>query len=150
MPKSHARYAPEYRRRMIEAGRERDAAPTSWRRNRANRAVDTQLADAGAHLDEGRRHDGLTSDERQELSRLRRENRILRAEREILIKSRGLVRDGDRFGAITAFEFVSANQAMYKIATMCRVLEVSTSGYYAWCQRSPRRAPRRTRNSVRG
>jgi len=26
---------------------------------------------------------------------------------------------------------------MYKIATMCRVLEVSTSGYYAWCQRSP-------------
>jgi putative transposase len=26
---------------------------------------------------------------------------------------------------------------MYKIATMCRVLEVSTSGYYAWCQHSP-------------
>ena len=32
---------------------------------------------------------------------------------------------------------MSANQAMYQIATMCRVLEVSTSGYYAWCQRSP-------------
>jgi transposase len=40
-----------------------------------------------ADLDEGRRHDGLTSDERQELSRLRRENRILRAEREILSKA---------------------------------------------------------------
>ena len=26
---------------------------------------------------------------------------------------------------------------MYRIATMCRVLEVSTSGYYAWCQRAP-------------
>jgi putative transposase len=26
---------------------------------------------------------------------------------------------------------------MYRIATMCRVLEVSTSGYYAWCKRSP-------------
>jgi putative transposase len=26
---------------------------------------------------------------------------------------------------------------MYPIATMCRVLEVSTSGYYAWCERRP-------------
>jgi putative transposase len=47
------------------------------------------------------------------------------------------VRDGDRFGAVTAFEFVSANQVIYRTATMWRVLEVSTSGYYAWCQRSP-------------
>jgi putative transposase len=61
------------------------------------------------------------------------------------VKSRGLVRDGDRFGAVTAFEFVSANQAMYRIATMCRVLEVSTSGYYAWCQRSP--SPRARRDA---
>lgn len=26
---------------------------------------------------------------------------------------------------------------MYPIATMCRVLAVSTSGYYAWCKRAP-------------
>jgi len=40
-----------------------------------------------ADLDEGRRDDGLTSEEKEELGRLRRENRQLRMEREILKKA---------------------------------------------------------------
>lgn len=37
--------------------------------------------------EEGRRQDGLTTAEREELNRLRRENRRLREEREILAKA---------------------------------------------------------------
>jgi transposase len=40
-----------------------------------------------ADLDEGRRSDGLTSDERDEMRRLRREIKVLRQEREILQKA---------------------------------------------------------------
>jgi transposase len=42
---------------------------------------------AQADRDEGRRQDGMTSAEREELRKLRRENRQLRVEREILKKA---------------------------------------------------------------
>ena len=30
---------------------------------------------------------------------------------------------------------MSANQALFSIRAMCRLLEVAASGYYAWCRR---------------
>jgi hypothetical protein len=67
----------------------------------------------------------VTSDELEELRRLRREVKVLAEEREIL-KSRGLLRQGQR-DAEMIFRFVAPKKAEHSIKTMCRVLEVSRS-----------------------
>ena len=50
----------------------------------------------------------------------------------VLYGSSGLVRSGDRRDPWKIFAFVKAHQALWPIATQCRVLGVSLSGYYAW------------------
>lgn len=92
-----------------------------------------------AELDEGVRKDGISSDEHKELRRLRRENRRLRMERDILAESSSLVRSGERFDPVKGFEFVRARRGRWPVGCMCRVLGVSPSGYYAWLKRGPSR-----------
>jgi putative transposase len=38
---------------------------------------------------------------------------------------------------VSAFRFIAAEKANHAITTLCRVLEVSTSGYHAWARRKP-------------
>jgi transposase len=77
------RYPEEFRRRAVELARLREKPITHL-------AADLGISDATLHawlkqadIDEGRR-EGLTSDERAELVRLRRANRVLEMENEIL------------------------------------------------------------------
>jgi transposase-like protein len=83
MPPPHP---PEFRRRAIELARER-AKPI------AQIAADIGISESclrnwlsQADIDEGNKQ-GLTTAERDELVRLRRENRVLRMEKEILGKA---------------------------------------------------------------
>ena len=86
MPRTHPRYAAEYRRRIVELARggrsitalAREFEPTV-------ETIRQWIKQAG--LDEGLRSDGLTTTEREELNRLRREIRVLREVREILAKA---------------------------------------------------------------
>ena len=86
MPKSRPAYPAEYRRRIIELARAgRSVNELAREFEPSANAIRYWLKQAG--LDEGLRSDGLTTDERTELNRLRRENRVLREEREILAKA---------------------------------------------------------------
>src|ERR1700730_17920452 len=94
MPRTHPPYAPEYRRRIIElarAGRSIDQLAREFEPT-AN-AIRQWVKQAS--LDEGLRSDGLTTAEREELTRLRREIRVLREEREILAKAAAWVAHED-------------------------------------------------------
>ena len=90
----------------------RAGRPGSWLREYEGSTSAIRNWVRQADRDGDRREDGLTAAELEELRRLRRENRQLREEREILKRIHGLVTHGRPVG--------------------CRVLGVSSSGYYAW------------------
>jgi transposase len=86
MPKPHAPYAPEFRRRLLDLVRT-GRTPESLSKEFKVSAQSIRNWVRQADLDTGRRTDGLTTEEREELNRLRREVRMLREEREILKKA---------------------------------------------------------------
>ena len=85
MPRTRPPYAPEFRRQMVElvkAGR----SPGELAKEFEPSANTIRQWAQQREVDEGRR-DGATTDEKEEIRRLRRENRQLKLEREILAKA---------------------------------------------------------------
>ena len=91
MPRSHPAYSPEFRRQMVDlvrAGRSPDDLAREFEPSSHSIRAWVALADR----QEGRREEaapGLAAAERDELARLRRENKQLRLERDILSNQRG-------------------------------------------------------------
>ncbi len=79
-------YPPEFREQMVELVRS-GRSPEELAREFEPSAQAIRNWVSQADRNEGRRADGLTSAERDELRHLRRENRRLRQEREILAKA---------------------------------------------------------------
>ena len=93
--KTHAAYAPEFRRQMVDLVRAgRDPVSLAQEFEPSAQAIRNWVA--SADREEGRRSpkpapvsnsDALTVAEREELARLRRENKQLRVERDILSRA---------------------------------------------------------------
>ena len=83
MAKTHPPYPPEFRQQMIELVR---AGRTPGELGREFECSVQTIRNWVRQIDrdEGRRHDGLTTADSEELRRLRREVKRLRMEREIL------------------------------------------------------------------
>ena len=86
MPKSRPPYSAEFRARMVELART-GRTPEELSREFEPSAQSIWNWMRQAERDQSVRQDGLTSDEKEELRRLRRENRVLREEKEILKKA---------------------------------------------------------------
>ena len=132
MPKSRPPYPAAFRQQMVELVRS-GRTPGHLAREFEPSAEAIRNWVAQADRDAGKRSDGLRTEEHEEIRRLRRENRRLREEREILAKATAWF--ARETGPGEVYRFMSTNQARFRVATMARVLGVSTSGYYAWPQR---------------
>ena len=87
MPSSHPPDPPEFRAEAVRLVREGGRNPDQLARDLGCSGQTIRNWVRQADLDKGRRTDGLTSAEQEELRRLRREVKVLQQEREILKKA---------------------------------------------------------------
>ena len=86
MPGNHPPYTPEFKARIVELVRS-GRSQSSLEKEFGVTSTTIRSWVKQADLDQGKRSDGLTTEERQELQRLRREVKNLREERDILSKA---------------------------------------------------------------
>ena len=115
MAKTHRPYAPEFRRQMVELVRAgRDSADLAREFEPSSQAIRNWVAQADRQ--DGRREAkpaadaGLSTAEREELSRLRRDNKQLRLERDILSRATAWFARRARHDPVRLFGFMSATR----------------------------------------
>lgn len=130
MPRRHTLYSPGLRSEAVRLARYGEISIPQIARDL--RISDQTLRNgvAQADIDEGRA-EGLTSTEREELRRLRKEVRVLREERATPEVVSDLLRPGDRSPEVT-FRLIEAKKSRHAISLLCMVSDLSRSDQYAW------------------
>ena len=141
MGKHRTPYPAEFRARMVElvkAGR----TPEELAREFEPSAQTIINWVAQADIDAGVRQDGSDHGRASGARALASREPATEDGARHSLARRGLVRAGDGSRATEGYGFMKANRARWPIATMARLLGVSTSGYYAWLVREPSRQSR--------
>ncbi|WP_312752635.1 IS3 family transposase [Psychrobacter sanguinis] len=68
----------------------------------------------------------------QEIKQLKRQLKVAEEEREIFKKGDGVLRQAQ----LVKYAFIKDNQQLFRISSMCRVLQVKPSSYYDWLGRN--------------
>jgi transposase-like protein len=133
MADKSVRYTPEFKRQMVDlvrsgrtpASLSKEFGPTAWSIalwvKRARR--DDGTGDGGA--DDRRARGAVATAAREPQVEGRTGDSF---------KSRGLVRNRER-DLEALFGFVKVNQATHPVGVMCRLLQISRSGFYVWLDR---------------
>src|SRR5262249_36313613 len=132
--RSRREFTDAYRAEVVALCQKRDRSIAQVARDLDLTETSVRRWVAQAEVDAGRKP-GITSGEQAEMARLRRENRVLREERDICQASRFFLRDGR---SITMYRFIEAErEEEHSINRACAVLEVSRAAYYEWSKQEP-------------
>lgn len=86
MPRTRPPYPPEFKAEAVKLARSSEKPLSELARDLGVSTATLHNWLKQQHIDAGKRH-GLTTDEREELRRLRKENKVLKEEREVLRKA---------------------------------------------------------------
>ena len=137
MPRTRPPYPPEFRREAIELVRISSKSQHQIAEDLGISDVTLRNWVKQAERDEGRRPDGLSTDEREELARLRRENSDAADGARDPQEGCSFFRPGDRRAVGELFSLIAAEKANFPVSVMCRALGVNRTSFHDWERRAP-------------
>lgn len=142
MPRKRVRRSAEYKQEALRIvdGKE-PVATVADDLGLARETLYRWVREYRANPSEAFRGNGNLTSQDEELRKLRQENARLKEERDIFKKSHHLLCKR----VTLKYALIKKNRRQFRVSTMCRVLNASKGGFYAWLKRPESRRKQRDR-----